>query len=165
MYSPRSISSRHSARASLESQLDKWHIELPESLRLDTGVEVSPPHILTLHMQYWCAVLLLHRPLYVLFRLACSTWIDAVISAFDRSVPLRIRGQAPCLGDLPCLHDDLDSDHDFFLSSSDSSPDSNEESRKEARATTARCNELCAGAANHITSIGQFLMPSSPTWN
>ncbi|KAF8236185.1 hypothetical protein L208DRAFT_677575 [Tricholoma matsutake] len=23
---------------------------------------VPPPHILTLHMQYWCAVLLLHRP-------------------------------------------------------------------------------------------------------
>lgn len=111
LYSPRSISSRHSARASLESQLDKWHIELPESLRLDTGVEVSPPHILTLHMQYWCAVLLLHRPF------------------------IRPLGAAK-----------------------NKSPDSNEESRKEARATTARCNELCAGAANHITSIASVFM-------
>jgi hypothetical protein len=29
---------------------------------------VPLPQVLTLHMQYWCAVLLLHRPLSVPFR-------------------------------------------------------------------------------------------------
>lgn len=111
LYAPRSISSRHSARANLESQLDKWFIELPETLRLDNGGEISPPHILTLHMQYWCAVLLLHRPF---------------IRPLD---PAKTK-----------------------------SPDSTDESRKEARATTARCHELCAGAANHITSIASIFM-------
>jgi hypothetical protein len=48
--------------------LDKWYIDLPEHLRHESGpskLPVPPPHILTLHMQYWCTVLLLHRPLYV----------------------------------------------------------------------------------------------------
>lgn len=57
--------------AVLEGVLDKWYFDLPEHLRYDTAVaaerdapsSLPPAHTLTLHMQYWCAVLLLHRPL------------------------------------------------------------------------------------------------------
>lgn len=57
--------------AILDGALDKWYFDLPEHLRYDPAVNIDrdassslpPPHILTLHMQYWCAVLLLHRPL------------------------------------------------------------------------------------------------------
>ncbi|KAL1728994.1 fungal-specific transcription factor domain-containing protein [Schizophyllum commune] len=49
----------------LEGLLDRWYIALPEHLRRDPGFanQTAPlPHVLALHMQYWCAVLLLHRP-------------------------------------------------------------------------------------------------------
>ena len=52
--------------AKLDNQLTKWSLELPEHLRFDPAspkIPPPPPHILTLHMQYWCTVLLLHRPL------------------------------------------------------------------------------------------------------
>lgn len=52
----------------IEQLLDKWYIELPEHLRFDASLPkyyTQPPPVLTLHMQYWCTVLLLHRPLYV----------------------------------------------------------------------------------------------------
>lgn len=66
IYAVRPVSSRHAESIILEGLLDKWYIELPEHLRYDPGSTkhpIPPPHILTLHMQYWCAVLLLHRPL------------------------------------------------------------------------------------------------------
>jgi hypothetical protein len=66
IYAVHPVSSRHAESVYLESLLDKWYIELPEHLRHEPGSAkhpVSLPHILTLHMQYWCAVLLLHRPL------------------------------------------------------------------------------------------------------
>ncbi|KAG6865247.1 hypothetical protein C0991_004128 [Blastosporella zonata] len=66
IYAIRLSSSRHSEAQFLESMLDKWYISLPESLRYEVGSTkrpTPPPHVLTLHMQYWCAVLLLHRPL------------------------------------------------------------------------------------------------------
>ena len=50
----------------LESILNEWYLNLPEHLSYDIAaspVNLPPPHVLTLHMQYWCAVLLLHRPL------------------------------------------------------------------------------------------------------
>jgi len=50
----------------LESILNEWYLDLPQHLSYDIGassVNPPPPHVLTLHMQYWCAVLLLHRPL------------------------------------------------------------------------------------------------------
>lgn len=50
----------------LESTLTEWYLNLPEHLSYDIAaspINLPPPHILTLHMQYWCAVLLLHRPL------------------------------------------------------------------------------------------------------
>jgi hypothetical protein len=66
IYAVRPISSRHAESAVLEGLLDKWYIELPEHLRHEPCSSTHPvplPHVLTLHMQYWCAVLLLHRPL------------------------------------------------------------------------------------------------------
>ncbi|KAI0080455.1 hypothetical protein K474DRAFT_1637713 [Panus rudis PR-1116 ss-1] len=49
----------------LEKLLNRWYLELPEHLRFDPASQkhtTLPPHALTLHMQYWCTVLLLHRP-------------------------------------------------------------------------------------------------------
>ncbi|KAF7762266.1 transcriptional regulator family: Fungal Specific TF [Agaricus bisporus var. burnettii] len=54
----------------LDGVLDRWYFDLPEHLRYDPAANIDrsptsalpPLHILTLHMQYWCAVLLLHRP-------------------------------------------------------------------------------------------------------
>ena len=51
----------------LESRLNKWLIELPEDLRYpsnDRNANVLP-HVLILHIEYYAAVLLLHRALYV----------------------------------------------------------------------------------------------------
>ncbi|KIY49708.1 hypothetical protein FISHEDRAFT_72344 [Fistulina hepatica ATCC 64428] len=48
----------------LESLLEKWLSNLPPHLRREPGQphQIVPlPHVLVLHMQYWCAVLLLHR--------------------------------------------------------------------------------------------------------
>lgn len=81
--------SRHHASVQLDKMLDKWYLELPEYLQLPStmlgvrtatnhvadegstsgegggGAKLPPPHVLTLHMMYWCSVLLLHRPLCV----------------------------------------------------------------------------------------------------
>lgn len=54
----------------LEEILDNWLLELPEHLRYDptaakfngTTTRVPLPNVLTLHMKYWCTVILLHRP-------------------------------------------------------------------------------------------------------
>ncbi|GLB40011.1 putative fungal specific transcription factor [Lyophyllum shimeji] len=65
IYAVRPVSSRHSESKFLEAMLDKWYLELSEHLRYELGSTKRPtptPHVLTLHMQYWCAVLLLHRP-------------------------------------------------------------------------------------------------------
>lgn len=69
IYTVKPVTSKHLEALHLEQTLDRWYIELPEHLRYETHVRdaaVPPPHVLTLHMAYWCAVLLLHRPLYVL---------------------------------------------------------------------------------------------------
>lgn len=54
---------RKTIHSNLETSLDQWYIDLPEELRVDTKSNRSspPPHILTLHIRYWGAVLLLHR--------------------------------------------------------------------------------------------------------
>ncbi|KAG9085808.1 hypothetical protein FS749_004087 [Ceratobasidium sp. UAMH 11750] len=66
---PSNTGSRSAERIELEEQLEKWMLALPPYLRYDISrgvVEesgtVPPPHVLTLHMMYWCSVLLLHRP-------------------------------------------------------------------------------------------------------
>jgi hypothetical protein len=103
IYGIRSVSSRHVESVHFESLLDKWYLELPEHLRYEPGSSKfsrAQPHVLTLHMQYWCAVLLLHRP-----------FIRNHKNNFDGS------------------EDD------------------------EVRTITKKNYELCAAAANHITSI------------
>ena len=67
LYAVRSGPGRHSEALRLEELLGKWFLELPDHLRFEPGSVkrgmTPPPHVLTLHMQYWCVVLLLHRPL------------------------------------------------------------------------------------------------------
>ncbi|KAI0249787.1 fungal-specific transcription factor domain-containing protein [Lactifluus subvellereus] len=57
---------RHSESLRLGELLDKWLLDLPEHLRFDPNSwkksHPPSPFVLTLHMQYWCVVLLLHRP-------------------------------------------------------------------------------------------------------
>jgi hypothetical protein len=54
---------RHSVYTGLESQLDRWYIDLPDILRFDSTSKqaVPPPHVLLLHVTYWSTVMLLHR--------------------------------------------------------------------------------------------------------
>lgn len=49
----------------LEMRLDRWYNDLPAHLQFDVqaAAEAATPHILTLHFQYWSAVILLHRKL------------------------------------------------------------------------------------------------------
>ena len=48
----------------LEERLHKWQINLPDHLRYSAGHAQTPlPHILILHIEYYSAVLLLHRAL------------------------------------------------------------------------------------------------------
>ena len=67
VYAVRPDLGRHSESLRLGALLDKWLLDLPEHLRFDPSNWKKPhppsPFILTLHMQYWCVVLLLHRPL------------------------------------------------------------------------------------------------------
>lgn len=74
IYCSGTASYRHAELIRLESELDKWYHNLPGHLRFELrhdssgnwhvpdGKSVPLPHILTLHMQYWCTALLLHRP-------------------------------------------------------------------------------------------------------
>ncbi|KAG6826250.1 hypothetical protein H0H92_000574 [Tricholoma furcatifolium] len=65
IYAIRPDTSRQSEAKYLEGVLDQWYIALPENLRYDVGSTkrpIPPPQVLTLHLQYWCTVLLLHRP-------------------------------------------------------------------------------------------------------
>ncbi|KAF9224716.1 hypothetical protein BS17DRAFT_45386 [Gyrodon lividus] len=72
VYAIRSVLSRHAESVHIEGLLDKWYLDLPEHLRFELRYDsmgnlscargIPPPHILTLHMQYWCTTLLLHRP-------------------------------------------------------------------------------------------------------
>jgi hypothetical protein len=67
VYAVRPGLGRHSESLRLGALLDKWLLDLPEHLRFDPSNWKKPhppsPFVLTLHMQYWCVVLLLHRPL------------------------------------------------------------------------------------------------------
>jgi len=60
------VHSRHVEAAKLEEQLEAFYLDLPQYLRYDASNPsgpVPPPHVFTLNMQYWNAVLLVHRPL------------------------------------------------------------------------------------------------------
>lgn len=49
----------------LGASLERWYVGLADHLRHDgtSGGLVPPPHILLMHIQYWWAVILLHRKL------------------------------------------------------------------------------------------------------
>lgn len=92
IYTVKPVTSKHLEALHLEQTLDRWYIELPEHLRYETHVRdaaVPPPHVLTLHMAYWCAVLLLHRPLYVLpllpFLLLMTRVVFVIIYLFAKN--------------------------------------------------------------------------------
>lgn len=55
--------SRRAVLHSLESRLDQWYIDLPDDLRYDPASKRNTPPlaVLFIHIQYWSAVLLLHR--------------------------------------------------------------------------------------------------------
>ena len=60
------LTSRHHEATKLEEQLDTFYLDLPAYLKYDAskpGSPIPPPHVLTLNMMYWNAVLLVHRPL------------------------------------------------------------------------------------------------------
>ncbi|KAF8874834.1 fungal-specific transcription factor domain-containing protein, partial [Infundibulicybe gibba] len=103
---------------SLPSENDPEELEpcAPQSLDHESMLThpIPSPQVLTLHMQYWCAVLLLHRP-------------------FIRN-----------------LH----------RPKAKSTPDDADEG--EARAIAEKTYDLCAGAANHITSIAALYMEHYP---
>ncbi|KAJ7481823.1 fungal-specific transcription factor domain-containing protein [Mycena latifolia] len=106
IYALRPAGSRHAELLVLDGQLEKWLLALPAHLRYDPAVqqqEVPLPQVLTLHMQYWCAVLLLHRP-------------------FIRQNLRSKHSPAP-------------------------------EDGSDVRGSAEKSYELCAGAANHITTI------------
>jgi hypothetical protein len=59
------VHSRHAEANRLEEQLEAFYLELPAYLKYDasnSAMPVPPPHVLTLNMMYWNAVLLVHRP-------------------------------------------------------------------------------------------------------
>jgi hypothetical protein len=62
-----SFVARHVDSFKMAGLLADWYRKIPEHLRYDLDVDkVAPlPHVLTLHMMYWCIVLLVHRPLSV----------------------------------------------------------------------------------------------------
>ncbi|KIK52123.1 hypothetical protein GYMLUDRAFT_50070 [Collybiopsis luxurians FD-317 M1] len=65
IYAVRPVSSRHGELVFIEGMLNKWYYGLPVHLQHDPQslkFSTPPPCVLTMHMQYWCAILLLHRP-------------------------------------------------------------------------------------------------------
>jgi hypothetical protein len=57
---------RRALAASLERKLDLWYLDLPANLQWEYNISTHPcppPHVMLLHMEYWCSVLLLNRPL------------------------------------------------------------------------------------------------------
>jgi hypothetical protein len=47
----------------LQAELVQWQKDLPECIRLDSAA-VPPPHVLTMHITYQYAIMLLNRPMY-----------------------------------------------------------------------------------------------------
>ena len=49
--------------AILDQSLASWFLALPPHLAFTIGSNrLPPPHVLTLHLQFYCALILLHRP-------------------------------------------------------------------------------------------------------
>lgn len=60
----RTTAQRRAEFLEIDQKLQRWYMELPETLR-STASPVPPPHVLCLHMSYWCSVLLLQCPQWV----------------------------------------------------------------------------------------------------
>ncbi|KLO15521.1 hypothetical protein SCHPADRAFT_259949 [Schizopora paradoxa] len=72
IYAVKPVTSRQLEAVQLEQTLDRWYLDLPAHLRYTPGGQIPPANVLILHMQYWCTVLLLHRPFirhYITIRL------------------------------------------------------------------------------------------------
>lgn len=79
MYAIRAGPGRQAESVRIEQALDKWYMNLPAHLQLDataaaTAPSLPPPHLLSLHLAYWCTVILLHRPLFVHFSAKRFVW-------------------------------------------------------------------------------------------
>ena len=61
------VPSRHQEASRIEEALEALYLDLPSYLKIDlsSGIprNLPPPHVVVLNMQYWNAILLLHRPL------------------------------------------------------------------------------------------------------
>lgn len=58
-----SLSVRHVESFKISAHLQTWYDQLPQHLKYSEGENPVPsPQILTLHMMYWCVMLLAHRP-------------------------------------------------------------------------------------------------------
>lgn len=60
---PPPSSVRREARHTIDRKMEEFYNDLAEPLRFTPPGRIPPPHILMMHMQYWCAMLLLYRPL------------------------------------------------------------------------------------------------------
>ncbi|CDO71521.1 hypothetical protein BN946_scf184910.g20 [Trametes cinnabarina] len=143
IYAIKPATSRPAELARLDSLLTKWSLELPEHLRFDPAapkLPPPPPHVLTLHMQYWCTVLLLHRPLCVSYR-----------------PPVCLTAQLIDRKPLPSIRLIQDSEKPM-------SPSASSVKEAEIRANSRRHYNICVQAANHITFIvsvyGEYYIPS-----
>ncbi|KDQ57049.1 hypothetical protein JAAARDRAFT_194232 [Jaapia argillacea MUCL 33604] len=71
--------------AELENKLDRFYNDLPARLTYDpTSIRLTPPpHVLFLHVQYWSAVILLHRPLPTSPKTVYRGSVNIADKAFD----------------------------------------------------------------------------------
>ncbi|KAH9950872.1 fungal-specific transcription factor domain-containing protein [Amylocystis lapponica] len=73
---------RRSVLESLEARLHRWMIGLPDHLRFSTNSLATPlPHILMLHLEYYAAMLLLHRAFI-------PQWDDSIVTVYDEKYGL-----------------------------------------------------------------------------
>ena len=75
-------------RAGMHTRLSQWSLDLPEHLdyKVQSSRPCPAPHVLAMHIQYWATVLLLHRPLYVVwFYIYARCWLTYSLVASRRA--------------------------------------------------------------------------------
>ncbi|KJA25236.1 hypothetical protein HYPSUDRAFT_199780 [Hypholoma sublateritium FD-334 SS-4] len=97
------------------------------------------PHVLTLHMQYWCAVLLLHRP-FIGAHVAAARAREA---GADKSVDVGKSKSKSAAGAGKSAQED----------EKDGGKDKDKDTEEADAAEAARCFGLCNAAATHISSL------------
>ena len=65
-------------REQLYHRLTQWLLDLPDYLtyKFPSSRPCPAPHVLAMHIQYWAIVLLMHRPLYVLYNSRICVLVD-----------------------------------------------------------------------------------------